>query len=402
MAISKIAAAINPSATLRLNELAASLKKSGEPIIHLGGGEPSALAPAATVERGRVVLDSREVRYPQPAGLPELRELVASHTQKTTGLPIEADQVLITNGGKQALMTALLATVDPGDEVAYVSPYWVSYPEMMTLCGASSALVKPSDPCAQPALEDFAAAITDKTKAVILNSPQNPTGIVYTPELLKGVLDLCREKDLYLLADDIYHELVFDGRTPHRWQDLLGGESYDKLIVISGVSKHYAMTGFRIGWTISTPELRGCMTRILGHASQGPSPILQHAACGALAEGDADIAALRSALQSRRDVLMQELETVPGLSVTPPGGTFYCFVDGREIEPDSQKLAEMMLRDALVVAVPGIAFGCEGHLRVSFTQPEEQLKAAAERLRWLFNPDGPATLMVEGKELRRS
>lgn len=402
MSLSKIATAVQPSATLRLNELAATMKKAGEPIIHLGGGEPVALAPEGTVARAQAIVESREVRYPPPAGLPELRELVAARTQKTTGLPVEAEHVLITSGGKQAIMIALQATVDPGDEVMYVTPYWVSYPEMMTLCGAKGALVKPSDPTAQPTIDDFKAALTNKTKAIIINSPQNPTGIVYTPELLKGVLNLAREHNLYLIADDIYHELVFDNRAPHRWQDLLDGEPYDKLIVVSGVAKHYAMTGYRIGWTISNNELRGCMTRILAHASQGPSPILQHGACGAVASGDKDIAALRDTLESRRNVLLSEFESVPGLRVPPPGGTFYCFVDGRAIEPDSQKLAEMMLKDALIVAVPGIAFGCEGFLRVSYTQPEDVIRQAAERLRWLFNPAAGPTLQVEGKELKRS
>ena len=402
MSLSKIATTVQPSATLRLNALAASMKKAGEPIIHLGGGEPVALAPEGTVARAQAIVESREVRYPPPAGLPELLELIATRTQKTTGLPVTADQVLVTGGGKQALMIALQATVDPGDEVLFVSPYWVSYPEMMTLCGAKTGLVKPSDPTAQPTIDDFKAALTNKTKGIIVNSPQNPTGIVYTPELLKQILDLCREKDLYLYADDIYHELVFDGRQPHRWQDLLGGESYDKLIVFNGVSKHYAMTGYRLGWSISTPELRGAMTRILAHASQGPSPIIQNGACGALATGDADIAALRASLESRRNVLLKEFESVPGLKVPPPGGTFYCFVDGREIEPDSQKLAQMMLEQALVVAVPGIAFGVDGFLRMSFTQTEDAIKKAAERLRWLFDPNGPATMEVEGKTLKRS
>lgn len=402
MHLSQIAQAIAESATLKLNATAAQLKRAGEPLIHLGGGEPVSLAPEGAVAAGEALFRSRAIRYAPASGLPELREGVVRYVARYYGHEIAANEVIISGGAKQALMVALQAIVDPGDEVVFAAPYWVSYPEMVKLAGGASVVVEASDGSFVPSFADFEAAVTPRTRALILNSPSNPTGMVYDKSLLQQLIALCEDRDIYLIMDDIYHRLIFEGAEATSCH-ALARKHHDesRLIVINGVSKAYAMTGYRVGWAVAAAPLIKAMGSIQGHQTSGPSPLNQLCALGALDGDQSSVDELCAQLQKNRDLLLGELSQLPGIEPTPPQGTFYCFVDFSHYQSDADALAALLLEKALVAAVPGGAFGRDGHLRLSTCGAADDLVEACRRIRWILSSDGPATLEVAGKTLSR-
>ncbi|PIE17665.1 MAG: aminotransferase [Proteobacteria bacterium] len=402
MHLSRVAQSISESVTLKLNATAAALRKAGEPLIHLGGGEPVTLAPAAAVKNAEELFRSRAIRYAPASGLPDMKAAVVDYTQRFYGHPITPANVLISSGAKQAIAMALTAIVDPGDEVVFAAPYWVSYPEMVKLAGGLPVVVEAGDGGFVPSLADFEAKLTEKTRAIIINSPSNPTGAAFERELMQGLFARCEERGIYILMDDIYHRLVFDGFEPPNPFTLASDNSESsKLVVINGVSKSYAMTGYRIGWAVAAAPLVKVMGVIQGHQTSGPSSLTQLAAIGAIAEGDPDVAALVAKLQENRDLLLGKLQAIEGVKVVPPKGTFYCFADVSAIEPDSSKLAAMLLEKVLVAAVPGVAFGRDGHLRISTCGSAEDITEGCRRLAWALDPNAGATLEIAGKTLHR-
>jgi aspartate aminotransferase len=402
MSISQIARSIGQSATLKLNETAALLRAKGEPVIHLGGGEPKTRAPIDALVTAASKLTTGEIRYTPTDGIPELKKAIIRYTEEFYGHPVAAQNVIASGGAKQAIMVALQAVLNPQDEVVYPAPYWVSYPEMVKLCGAVPVAALPEDGSFYPTIADIEQKVGSNTRAVIINSPNNPTGAMYSAEFIADVVAFCEKRDLYLIMDDIYHRLVFDGRKPINCYEFARkkGEN-SKLILVNGVSKQYAMTGFRIGWAVANRKLVETMNNIQGHQTSGPSALLQWAAVGALNGVQSSVEALRLTLENNRNILVDRLRTIEGVRVSKPDGTFYSFVDFRAYERNSTKLAERLLEKVMVVTVPGVEFGLDGHLRVSYCGTVKELTEGVERIKWVLDPNAPSELYVGDRKLVR-
>lgn len=382
MMISKIASGITESLTLKLNATANALKAKGEPVIHLGGGEPKSKAPPSAIEAGIEMLKTGEIRYTPESGTPAMKQAVIEYTAKYYGVKVEPANVIASGGAKQSIMVGLQAVLDPGDEVIYPRPYWVSYPDMARLCGARGVAVAASDGSLRPSVADMTAAVTSRTKVILINSPNNPSGIMYSADFIKGLVELCEARGIYLMMDDIYHRLVFDGRKPINCYDFTRKPvDESNIIVINGVSKQYAMTGFRIGWGVARRDLIKVMSMIQGHQTSGPSALSQHAAVGALKGEQTSVEELRSTLERNRDVLMDCLGAIEGIRVQKPDGTFYSFVDFSRFEQDSLKLAEYLIEKAKVVTVPGVAFGMDGYLRISYCGGQNDIVEGIKRIK---------------------
>jgi aspartate aminotransferase len=402
MSFSKIANSIGASATLKLNARAAVMRAAGDPVIHLGGGEPKSKAPQPALEAGIQMLETGEIRYTPAAGTPALKDAIIDYTRRFYGREVERANVMASAGAKQAIMVALMALVDQGDEVLFPVPYWVSYPEMARLAGGVPVPVSAADGSFQPSVEEIAAAVTPRTKVILLNSPNNPSGAVYDREFVTGIIALCEERDIHVLMDDIYHRLVFEGRKPVHCYDCTD-RSVDEtnVVVLNGVSKQYAMTGFRIGWAIGPRDLIKAMSNIQSHQTGGPCSLSQVSAIAAILGQHGAVAALRGTLEKNRDELVRLLREIPGLEVKVPQGTFYCFCDFSKFDTDSSRLSALLLDKVQVVTVPGIEFGMDGFLRLSYCGSLEDITEGARRIKWLLDPEGGPTLEVAGRTFTR-
>jgi len=402
MSLSRIAKSIAESATLRLNQTAAGLRRDGEAVIHLGGGEPRSKAPAEAIQSAMDLLQSREVRYAPPDGIPALKEAIASYTEEFYGRLTAPHGVIASGGAKQALIVCLQAILDPGDEVVYPSPYWVSYPEMVRLVGGVGVAVRAADGGFVPTIRDIERGVGPSCKAVILNSPNNPSGAVYPAALISEVVEFCETRGLWLIMDDIYHRLVFDGMsTPSCWTHARDRSESSRLVIINGVSKQYAMTGFRLGWAVANKALIRVMTNIQSHQTSGPSAIVQHAAVGALNGIQSSVESLRQTLENNRNVLVARLKAFTGVRVTVPDGTFYCFADFSAYDKNSTRLAQKLLEQVRVLVMPGVEFGLDGHLRVSFCGSIKEITEGVERMKWALDPDSPSELYMANRKLVR-
>jgi aspartate aminotransferase len=402
MSISLIGKSISESATLKLNETAAILRAKGEPVIHLGGGEPKTKPPIDALVAAAALLNSGEVRYTPADGIPALKQAVIRYTDEFYGRKVEPENVMASGGAKQAVMVCLQAILNPQDEVIFPVPYWVSYPEMVKLCGAVPVPVRPEDGTFHPRIQEIERNVTSYTKAVLINSPNNPSGVMYSKEFIKEVVEFCERRGLYLVMDDIYHRLVFDGRRPincYTYAKDLSENS--KLVVINGVSKQYAMTGFRIGWAVANKKLIEVMTNIQGHQTSGPSGLLQHAAVAAINGVQTSVESLRLTLENNRNVMMARLDSFDGVKATKPDGTFYCFADFSYYNKDSTKLAELLVDKVRVVTVPGVEFGMEGYLRLSTCGSIKDITEGIERMKWALDPNSPNELYIGGRKLVR-
>jgi len=402
MSISQIGRSVAESATLKLNETAAILRSKGEPVIHLGGGEPKSKPPMDAIVTASTLLSSGEVRYTPADGIPALKKAVIRYTEEFYGRRVEPENVICSGGAKQAIMVALQAILNPQEEVVYPAPYWVSYPEMAKLCGATGVPVYAEDGSFYPRIQDIEAKVGPYTRAVLINSPNNPTGAMYPESFIADIVQFCEQRDLYLIMDDIYHRLIFDGRKPincYRFAKDLSENS--KLVVVNGVSKQYAMTGFRLGWAVANKKLIRVMTNIQSHQTSGPSAIVQHAAVGALNGVQSGVESLRQTLENNRNVLISRLEAFSGVKVSRPDGTFYCFADFSAYEKNSQRLAQRLLEKVRVLVMPGIEFGLEGHLRISFCGGIKDITEGIERIKWVLDPDAPNELYLGTRKLVR-
>lgn len=402
MSISVIGRSISQSATLKLNETAAQLRARGEPVIHLGGGEPKTKAPVDAVLAAAALLNTGEIRYTPADGIMPLKHAILRYTEQFYGRQMAPANVMASGGAKQAIMVALQAILNPQDEVIFPVPYWVSYPEMVKLCGAVPVPVIPEDGSFYPSIEDITGAVSTYTKAVIINSPNNPTGAMYSADFVGEVVEFCEKRGLYLIMDDIYHRLLFDGKQPvncYAYANDLSDNS--RLVLINGVSKTYAMTGFRVGWAVGSRKLIDVMTNIQSHQTSGPSVVLQQAATAALNGPQSSVESLRLLLENNRNILVDRLEAIPGVHVTRPDGTFYCFADFRSYGKDSTKLAQFLLDKVRVVTVPGIEFGLDGHLRISTCGTVKEITEGVDRIQWALDPDAPNELYIgDRKQIR--
>jgi aspartate aminotransferase len=402
MPFSKLADAIGASVTLKLNAQAARMRAAGDPVIHLGGGEPKSLAPVAAIDAGIAMLKTGEIRYTPAAGTPAMRDAIIAYTKKFYARDVERPNVMASAGAKQAIMVTLLALVDPQDEVVFPVPYWVSYPDMTRLAGGVPVPVHAADGSFQPTLDEMTAAITPRTKVVLLNSPNNPSGKVYDRDWLRGLVQYCEERDIYVMMDDIYHRLVFDGQKAVHCYECTDREVDDsKVIILNGVSKQYAMTGFRIGWAVGPRDLIQAMNNIQSHQSGGPCSLSQKAAVAAIDGAQGSVGELRRTLELNRDELMPLLAEIPGLKADKPEGTFYCFADFRAFDKDSTRLADRLLEKIQVVTVPGVEFGMEGFLRLSYCGAIEDVREGVRRIKWLLDESGSPELIAGDKVFGR-
>jgi aspartate aminotransferase len=402
MSYSIIGRSIGESVTLKLNEIAAILRAKGEPLIHLGGGEPKTKTPIDAITSAAGLINSGMVRYTPADGIPALKKAIIRYTDEFYGRQVEPENVIASSGAKQAIMVALQAILDPQDEVIFPAPYWVSYPEMVKLCGAIPVPVLPEDGTFYPRIQDIEQNVTSYTKAIIINSPSNPTGAMYSEEFIAQIVELCEKKGIWLIMDDIYHRLIFDGKKPisvYNYTKKSIEES--KIIVVNGVSKQYAMTGFRIGWAVGNKKLIEIMANIQGHQTSGPSAITQYAAVGAINGIQSSVEALRLTLENNRKIMMQQLGAFNGVKAFKPDGTFYCFADFSNYMKDSTKLAYFLLEKVRVITVPGVEFGLDGYLRLSTCGSVKDITSGIERIKWALDPDAPNELYIGERKLVR-
>ena len=402
MSISQIARSIKASPTLALNEKAAILRQKGDPVIHLGGGEPKSKAPMDAIVAAAAHLNTGEIRYAPADGIPDLKKAIIRYTEENYSKKVMPENVMASGGAKQAIMVALQAIINPQDEVIFPAPYWVSYPDMVKLCGGIPVPVTPEDGSFYPRIEDIEQRIGSSTKAIIINSPNNPSGAMYSEEFIAAIVELCEKKNIYLIMDDIYHKLIFDGKkqiNPLKYAKKPLDES--NMILINGVSKAYAMTGFRIGWAIASRKLIEVMTNIQGHQTSGPSVLLQKAAVGALNGIQSSIENLRVTLENNRNIMMARLKSFEGVKITVPDGTFYCFADFSAYEKSSHKLSNLLIDKVMVLTVPGVEFGMEGHLRLSYCGSVKEIIEGIERMKWALDPNSPNELYIGDRKLVR-
>ncbi len=402
MSISQLARSIVESPTLRLNEEARLLREKGEPVIHLGIGEPKNRAPVAAILGSAAKLNTGDVKYAPTDGLPSLKKAILRYTEENYDRILAPENVIVSEGAKQSLFNILFTLCNPQDEVIVLAPYWVSYPEIIRMVQAVPVVVTPEDGSFVPSFEEIERAVGGNTKAIIVNSPNNPSGAVFPEELIGRLVDLCERKGIWLISDDIYHKLVFDGRIAvPAWRYTKKDVESSKVIVVNGVSKLYGMTGFRIGWVAAPRPIVQIMTNVQAQTTSCVSPVCQAAAEGALTGVQSNVESLRLTIQNNRDVLVQEMRSFSGVRMFKPQGTFYALPDLRAYRMTSVDLSNLLLRKAMVVTVPGKEFGMEGHLRVSYAGTVKDITEGVARMKWALDPESPNEIYIGDRKLVR-
>ena len=402
MSISQLARSIVDSPTLRLNEEARLLRERGLPVIHLGIGEPKNKTPITAILSAANKLNSGDVKYTPTDGTPSLKKAIIKYTEENYDRIVSPENVIVTNGAKQSLFNAIFSLVDPQDEVIILAPYWVSYPEMVKMAYGVPIIVTPKDGSFYPRMEDILEAVSSYTKLIIVNSPNNPSGMVFPETFIQEIVEFCESKGIYLIMDDIYHRLVFDGvKSVPGYQFTQNDIESTRVIVSNGVSKVYGMTGFRIGWVIANRKLVEVMTNVQAQMTSNPASILQSAAEGALNGIQSYVESLRLTIENNRNVVMQELRSFNGIRVNKPQGTFYCLPDFRAYNENSIELADFLLKKALVVTVPGVEFGIEGHLRLSYSGSVKDITEGIARMKWALDPESPREIYIGDRKMIR-
>ncbi|WP_163276260.1 pyridoxal phosphate-dependent aminotransferase [Cellulomonas iranensis] len=392
--VSTRVAAIAESATLAVDAKAKALKAAGRPVIGFGAGEPDFPTPDYIVDAAvRAAQDPANHRYSPAAGLPALREAIAAKTLRDSGYEVRSSDVLVTNGGKQAVYQAFAAILDPGDEVLLPAPYWTTYPEAIRLTGASPVEVFAGvDQGYLVTVEQLEAARTPRTKALLFNSPSNPTGAVYSPEQTAEIGRWALEHGIWVITDEIYEHLTYDHAvfTP---VVRVVPELADTTIVLNGVAKTYAMTGWRVGWMIGPSDVVKAATNLQSHLTSNVANVSQRAAAAALTGDLSAVETMRAAFDRRRRTMVEMLEAIDGVRCPAPQGAFYAYpsVEGvlgrtiRGVTPTtSAELAALILDEAEVAVVPGEAFGPSGYLRLSYALGDDDLVEGVRRIQALL------------------
>ncbi len=402
MRISQLAQQIKESPTLKLNEEAMLMKERGAPVINMSAGQPANKAPITAILGSAAKLKTGEMKYTPVDGLRSLKQAIIRYTEENYGRLPAPENVIVSTGAKQSIFNALFSILNPQDEVIILAPYWVSYPEMVKMCYGVPVIVTPEDGSFYPRFEEVERAISSYTRAIIVNSPNNPSGLMYSEDFIADLVDLCERRGIFLIMDDIYHKLVFDGRqhTPaYRYTTRDIDDSC--IIVVNGVSKLYGMTGTRIGWTIANRRLVEVMANVQGQITSSPPVISQAAAEGALTGMQSIVENLRLTIQNNRDVTLAELRSFTDVRVIRPDGTFYCLVDFRAYSNDSVELARFLLHKALVVTVPGKEFGAEGYLRLTYSGSVKEIIEAIDRMKWALDPNAPNEIYIGDRKMVR-
>ncbi len=392
--ISERAAAVAPSATLAVDARAKALKAAGESVIGFGAGEPDFPTPAHIVAAAEVACrDPRAHKYTPTAGLPELRTAIAAKSRRDSGLEVEASQVLVTNGGKQAIAESFAVLCDPGDEVLLPAPYWTTYPEAIALAGGVPVVI-PTDVGSgfRVTVEQLEAARTPRAKVLLFVSPSNPTGAVYPRAEVEAIGRWAAEAGLWVVCDEIYEHLVYGDAQQHSMPVVVPALA-DRAVVVNGVAKTYAMTGWRVGWMAGPPDVVEAATNLQSHVTSNVANVSQFAALAAVAGDLEAVAEMRHAFDRRRRTIHSMLNEIDGVSCLLPEGAFYAFPSveglyGREIRgrrcSSSAELAELAIEEAKVAVVQGEAFGAPGYFRMSYALGDDDLAEGVSRLAKLF------------------
>jgi aspartate/methionine/tyrosine aminotransferase len=389
---------IAESATLAVDAKAKALKAAGRPVIGFGAGEPDFPTPPHIVAAAIAACsDAKNHRYTPAGGLPELKEAVAAKTARDSGLQVAANQVLITNGGKQAVYQTFATLLDPGDEVLLPAPYWTTYPEAITLAGGKAVVVGTDETTGYlPSVADLDAAYTDRTKALLWCSPSNPSGAVANPDLVEEVGRWAHQRGIWVITDEIYEHLVYDGVRAVS-MPVAVPELVDQCVIVNGVAKTYAMTGWRVGWMVGPADVIKAAGNLQSHLSSNVCNVAQRAALEAVTGPLDAVDEMRTAFDRRRRTIVEMLSAIPGVSCPTPEGAFYVYPSvqgllGKEIRgqrPEtSVDLAALILEHAEVAVVPGEAFGTPGYFRLSYALGDDDLRTGVERM---------AALLAEAK-----
>jgi len=389
IALSKIVQGMEPSATLAMSAKAKELKAKGETVVDLSVGEPDFNTPKHICEAAVAAMNAGHTRYTVASGIPALKEAICADYLARFGLEYKPSQIVVSNGAKHSLHNAFFCTLNPGDEAILPAPYWVSYAELIKLSGAVPVIVptrEEDDFKLTP--EALRAAITPKTRMLLLCSPSNPTGSCYTRAELEALADIAIERDLFVVSDEIYERLVYDGAPFASFPTLREGLA-DRTIVINGVSKTYAMTGWRVGWTLAPENVSKKMASLQSQETSNPCSVSQYAALAAVTGDQSCVDAMRVEFEKRRDYVAGRIAEIPGMTCGKMGGAFYAFFNiqkflGREYNgvkvETSQDWCMALLEQKKVATVMGSAFGAEGYARASFAASMENLKEAFDRI----------------------
>ena len=379
----KLASRVNqvtPSLTLAIDSLAKEMKKNGEDVCSFSAGEPDFDTPTHIRAAAKKALDEGKTRYGPAAGEAGLRKAIAEKLLRDNQLAYNADNVIVTNGGKQSLYNLIMALIEAGDEVIIPAPYWLSYPEMVTLAGGTSVIVNTSlENQYKITPEQLEAAITPKTKLFVLNSPSNPTGIVYTPEEIAALAKIVVEKDILVVSDEIYEKILYDGAI-HRSIASFGPEIFQRSIISNGFAKAFSMTGWRVGYIAGPVEIVEAMTKIQGHSTSNVCTFAQYGAIAALESPQDCIEEMVKAFSERRQYILERVRSLPGLNCPTPNGAFYVFIDISQTGLKSRDFCQKLLETQKVAAIPGIAFGADDCIRLSYATDLKTIEKGFDRL----------------------
>lgn len=371
--------AIAPSATLAITSKAAELKAQGIKVCAFAAGEPDFNTPDCIKNACEVALDEHKTRYVAAAGLPELRTALCEKLQAENGISYEPSQVLIANGGKHALAQVFQTLINPGDEVIIPAPFWLSYPEMVRVAGGVPVFVKTSvEDGFLMSPEQLEAAITPKTVAVVMNSPSNPTGMMYTPEQLRAIGEVAIKHDIWVVSDEIYEKMVYGG-VEQASMAAFGPEFYDHTITVNGFSKTFAMTGWRLGYAAGPKPFMKALFALQSHLASAPNTFAQWGAIAALKEAGPDVATMVKAFAERRERIYALMSAIPGVKCPKPEGAFYVFPDISSFGMTSLEFAQRLLEEHHVAVVPGVAFGDDTCVRLSYACSMDNIEEGMRR-----------------------
>lgn len=385
--------AIAPSPTLAIDAKFKEMKANGEDVVGFGCGEPDFDTPQYIKDAAIKAINDGFTKYTPASGTLELKKAVAAKFKKDNGLDYEAKNVVISNGAKHSLVNAFSAILNPGDEVIVPAPFWVSYPEMIKMADGTPIILNTTEENGfKFSAKDLEEAINPKTKALVLNSPSNPTGMVYTEEELRAIADVCVKHKIFVIADEIYEKLIYEGK--HISIASFNDEIKDLTITINGVSKSYAMTGWRIGFAVANDKIAKIMANVQSHAASNPNSIAQAATLAALTGPQDEVEEMRLVFKERRDYMANRINSIEGVSCTMPQGAFYIMMNiekliGKTIAgtviTGSDAFAEAFLTNAKVALVPGSGFGADKYLRWSYATSMENIKEGLDRLEKFLN-----------------
>jgi aspartate aminotransferase len=379
MEISARAAQLSPSLTLSIDSKAKAMKAEGIDVCGFGAGEPDFDTPEHIKAAAIAALEAGFTKYTPSAGLPELRQAIAEKLEADNQISYRPSQIVVSSGAKHSCYNAILATCQPGDEVLIPSPYWVSYPDMVLLAGAEPVIVPTTERNGwKMRASDFENAMTPRTKMLILNSPGNPTGAVYTREELQGIVEVAAEEDIYILSDEIYEKLVYDD-VKHVSIASLSPEAYGLTITVNGFSKAYAMTGWRLGYLAAPEAVAKAVDNIQSHSTSNPCSFAQKGAVAALKGDQQALADMRDEFSMRRDYMYDRITKIPNITAVKPEGAFYILVNISQLGLSSQNFADRLLSKANVAVVPGAAFGDDRTVRLSYATSIDIIKKGLDR-----------------------